>query len=140
MIQRMLQNLDDDQPIKAIDLNNATFMLANAWDNVSPDTILNCCRKAGFPVVVVEPTQDPFKSDEESAEEGGESSLWRRVDRQYPLLADVSFSQFASLDEARCYHRESNDGKLERKLWRQSSQSRMLSLEGTSQTLMMIYQ
>ena len=43
--------------------------------------------------------QDPFDSDEESVEEGGESSLWRRVVQQYPLLADVSFSQFASLDQ-----------------------------------------
>ena len=49
--------------------------------------------------VVVEPTQDPFESDEESVEEGGEPSLWRRVVQEYPLLADVSFSQFVSLDK-----------------------------------------
>ena len=95
----MLQYLDEDQPIKAINLKDATFMLAKAWDNVSPDTIQNCWRKTGFPGVVVEPTQDPFESDEESVEESGESSLWRRVVQQYPSLADVSFSQFASLDE-----------------------------------------
>ena len=99
MIRRMLQYLDEDQPIKAIDLKDATFMLAKAWDNVSTDTIQNCWRKAGFPGVVVEPMQDPFDSDEESVEEGGESSLWRRVVQQYPSLADVSFSQFASLDQ-----------------------------------------
>ena len=74
-------------------------MLAKAWDNVSPDTIQNCWRKARFPGMVVEPMQDPFDSDEESVEEGGESSLWRRVVQQYPSLADVSFSQFASLDQ-----------------------------------------
>lgn len=56
MIRRMLQYLDEDQPIKAIDLKDATFMLAKAWDNVSPDTIQNCWRKAGFPGVVIEPT------------------------------------------------------------------------------------
>ena len=95
MIRRMLQYLDEDQPIKAIDLKDATFMLAN----VSPDAFQNCWRKAGFPGVVVEPTQYPFESDEESVDEGGESSLWRRVVQQYPSLADVSFSQFASLDE-----------------------------------------
>ena len=49
--------------------------------------------------MVVEPTQDPFESDEESVEEGGDSSLWRRVVQQYSSLADVSFSQFVSLDE-----------------------------------------
>ena len=99
MIRRMLQHLDEDQPIKVIDLKDATFMLAKALDNVSPDTIQNGWRKAGFPGVVVEPMQDPFDSDEESVEEGGESSLWRRVVQQYPSLADVSFSQFASLDQ-----------------------------------------
>ena len=123
----MLQYLDEDQPIKAIDLKDATFMLAKAWDNVSSDTIQ---KKAGFPGVVVEPTQDPFESDEESVEEGGESSLWRRLDQQYPSLVCIS--------RRRCYHRESNDA--ERELWRQSNQSRMLALKGTSQTLMMIYQ
>lgn len=99
MIRRMLQYLDEDQPIKATDLKDATFMLAKEWDNVSPDAIQNCWRKAGFPGMVVEPTQYPFESDEESVDEGGESSLWRRVVQQYPSLADVSFSQFASLDE-----------------------------------------
>ena len=99
MIRRMLQYLDEDQPIKAIDLKDATFMLAKEWDNMSRDAIQNCWRKAGFPGVVVEPTQYPFESDDESVDEGGESSLWRRVVQQYPSLADVSFSQFASLDE-----------------------------------------
>lgn len=65
----MLQYLDEDQPIKVIDLKDATFMLAKAWDNVSPETIQNYWRKAGFPGVVVEPMQDPFDSDEESVEE-----------------------------------------------------------------------
>ena len=68
MIRRMLQYLDEDHPIKAIDLKDATFMLTKAWDNVSPDTIQNCWRKAGFPGVVVEPMQDPFDSDEVEVE------------------------------------------------------------------------
>ena len=115
MIRRMLQYLDEDQPIKAIDLKDATFMLAKEWDNVSPDAIQNCWRKAGFPGMVVEPTQYPFESDEESVDEGGESSLWRRVVQQYPSLADVSFSQFASLDEdgTTDNQRTGNDAKRE---------------------------
>jgi len=95
----MLQCLDEDQPMKVIDVKDATFMLAKACDNMSPDTIQNCSRKARFPGMVVEPMQDPFDSDEESVEEGGESSLCRRVIQQYPLLADVSFGQFASLNQ-----------------------------------------
>lgn len=85
--------------MKVIDVKDATFMLAKACDNMSPDTIQNCLRKAGFPGMVVEPMQDPFDSDEESIEEGGESSLCRRVIQQYPLLADVSFGQFVSLNQ-----------------------------------------
>ena len=114
MIRRMLQYLDEDQPIKAIDLKDATFMLAKAWDNVIPDTIQNCWRKAGFPGVVVEPMQDPFDSDEESVEEGGESSLWRRVVQQYPSLADVSFSQFASLDQDVTTENQMTENDVER--------------------------
>ena len=114
MIRRMLQYLDEDQPIKVIDLKDATFMLAKAWDNVSPDTIKNCWRKAGFPGVVVEPMQDPFDSGEESVEEGGESSLWRRVVQQYPSLADVSFSQFASLDQDVTTENQMTENDVER--------------------------
>lgn len=43
--------------------------------------------------------QDLFELDEESVEEGGEFSLWRRVVLQYFLLVDVLFSQFVFLDE-----------------------------------------
>lgn len=114
MIWRMLQYLHEDQPIKAIDLKDATFMLAKAWDNMSPDAIQNCWRKVGFPGVVVEPTQDPFEWDKESIEEGGESSLWRRVDQQYPSLADVSFSQFASLDEDVTTENQMTENDVER--------------------------
>ena len=114
MIRRMLQYLDEDQPIKAIYLKDATFMLAKAWGNVSPDTIQNCWRKAGFPGVVVEPMQDPFDSDEESVEEGGESSLWRRIVQQYPSLADVSFSQFASLDQGVTTENQMTENDAER--------------------------
>ena len=64
--------------------------------------------------MVVEPTQHPFESDEESVEEGGESSLWRRVVQQYPSLAGVSFSQFASLDEDVATENQMTENKVER--------------------------
>ena len=40
----------------------------------------------------------PISVRQEGIEEGGESSFWRRVVEQYPSLAEVSFSQFATLD------------------------------------------
>ena len=74
-------------------------MAAKAWDSVSLTTIKNCWRKAGFPVLVVEPTHDPFESDKEIDEEGEGSGLWNRVFQQYPSLENVPFGQFASLDQ-----------------------------------------
>ena len=94
----MLQYLDENQPIKAIDLKDAVFMMAKAWDNVSQTTIKNCWKKAGFPGEVLEPTHDPFESDEEDEGTSEERGLWGRVVQEYPLLADVPFTHFASLD------------------------------------------
>ena len=77
----------------------------------------------------------------ESVEEGGESSLWRRVVQQYPSLADVSFSQFASLDQHVTTENQMTENDVEREALEEvPNQSRMLALKGTSQTLMMIYQ
>ena len=59
MIRKTLQCVDEDKPIKAIDLKDAISMAAKAWDNVCPKTIKNCWRKTGFPELVVEPTHDP---------------------------------------------------------------------------------
>lgn len=99
MVRKMLQYLDKNKPIKAVDLKDAVFIMAKAWDNVSQTTIKNCWKKAGFPGEVLEPTQDPFESDEEdegTSEERGR--LWGRVLQEYPLQADVPFAHFASLD------------------------------------------
>jgi len=50
----------------------------------------------------------------ESVEEGGESSLWRRVVQQYPSLADVSFSQFASPDQHVTTKKQMTENDVER--------------------------
>ena len=42
MIRWMLQCLDDNKPVKEIDLKDAVFMMAKAWKNVSTTTIKNC--------------------------------------------------------------------------------------------------
>ena len=74
-------------------------MIAKALDDVIQNTIKNCWRKAGFPNKLIEPTHDPFESDEEVQKTAEESSLWDRLVRQYPSLTNVPFNQFASLDE-----------------------------------------
>ena len=50
----------------------------------------------------------------ESVEEGGEYSLWRRVVQQHPSLADVSFSQFASLDQHVTTENQMTENDVER--------------------------
>ena len=50
----------------------------------------------------------------ESVEGGGESSLWRRVVQQYPSLADVSFSQFASPDQHATTENQMTENDVER--------------------------
>ena len=45
----MLQCLDENKPVEAINLKDAVFMMAKAGDNVSITTISNCWNKAGFP-------------------------------------------------------------------------------------------
>ena len=99
MIRKMLQYLDEDKPVKAIDLKDAVFMIAKAWDNVTQNTIKNCWRKAGFPYEMTKLTHDSFESDEEVEETAEESSLWGRLVRKYPSFTNVPFNQFTSLDE-----------------------------------------
>ena len=100
MIRWMLQCLDDNKPVKAIDLKDAVFMMAKAWDNVSTKTIKNCWKKAGFSGEVEEPSHDPFESDDEDEDtdelDGG---LWGNITHHFPSLAETSFSNFVSFDD-----------------------------------------
>jgi len=100
MIRRMLQCLDDDKPVKAIDLKDAVFMMAKAWDNVSTTTIKNCWKKAGFPGEVAEPSHDPFESDDEDEDTNElDGGLWGNITHHFPSLAETSFSNFVSFDD-----------------------------------------
>ena len=73
-------------------------MMAKAWDNVSITTISNCWNKAGFPDDVAEPSHDPFESDEEEETDESGGGLWGSITHHYPSLAEISFSDFVSLD------------------------------------------
>ena len=91
MIRKTLQYIDESNPVKTVELKDAVFVMAKAWDNVSQTTIQNCWswRKSGLPGIVSDPTIDPFESDkEQEAEKEGapESVLWERVVQQYPSM------------------------------------------------------
>lgn len=99
MIRRMLQCLDENKPVGAINLKDAVFMMAKAWDDVSITAISNCWNKAGFPDVVAEPSHDPFELDEEEETDESDGGLWGSITHHCPALAEVSFSDFVSLDK-----------------------------------------
>lgn len=98
MIRRMLQCLYENKPVEAISLKDAVFMMAKAWDDVSITTISNCWNKAGFPDDVAEPSHDPFESDEEEETDESGGGLWENITHHCPALAEISFSDFVSLD------------------------------------------
>ena len=103
MIRNMLQFLDENKPIKDINLKDSVFMLAKSWYNVTATTIKNCWRKANFPDEITEATHDPFESSDEEDDETtikfGAPTIWERLVQHSPSIADLSFSQFASLGD-----------------------------------------
>ena len=101
MVRRMLQCLDEGKAVESINIKDALFMMAKAWDSVSPKTIANCWKKAGFPGEVVEPSDDPFESDDEEAvveDNDSLESLWERVGSHCPSVRNVNCQEFALLD------------------------------------------
>lgn len=98
---RMLQCLDEGKAVESINIKVALFMMAKAWDSVSANTIANCWKKAGFPGEVVEPSDDPFMSDDEEAvveDNDGLESLWERVGGYCPSVRNINCQEFALLD------------------------------------------
>ena len=115
MVRRMLQCLDEGKAVESINIKDALFMMAKAWDSVSAKTIANCWKKAGFPGEVVEPSDDPFESDDEEAvveDNDGLESLWERVGSYCPSVRNVDCHVEATeeaLDVARTDKEESQD-------------------------------
>ena len=80
----MLQSLDDNKPVKAIDLKAGVFMMAKAWDNVSNTTIKNCCKTARFSGEIAEPSHNPFESEEEYEDRGQiVGALWGSITHHF---------------------------------------------------------
>ena len=101
MVRRMLRCLNEGKAVESINIKDAMFMMAKAWDGVSSKTIANCWKKRGFPGEVVEPSDDPFESDDEEAvasEDGGLESLWERVGSHCPSVRNVDCQELALLD------------------------------------------
>ena len=98
MIRRNVQCLDENKPVEAINLKDAVFITGNTWDNVSITTMSNCWNKAGYPDEVAEPSDDPFESDEEEETNESGGGLWGSITHHCPFLAEISSSDFVSLD------------------------------------------
>ena len=98
----MLQCLDEGKTVESINIKDALFMTAKVWVSVSTKTIANCWKKVGFPEEVVEPSYDPFESDDEEAvveDNDSLESLWERVGSHCPSVRNINCQEFTLLDD-----------------------------------------
>ena len=87
-------NKDANSLLKALDIVQATNMIASSWRETSSTIIQNCFRKAGFKHHAV----DPASKTEEDPLPAPAPDVWNRVQR---WLGDVQFDEFvASKPEA----------------------------------------
>ena len=90
----MLQCLDEGKTVESINIKDALFMTAKVWVSVSTKAIANWWKKVRFPEEVVEPSYEPFESDdEEDVVEDNDSlkSLWERVGSHCPSVRNINF-------------------------------------------------
>ena len=81
-------NKDANSLLKALDIVQATNMIAASWRETSSTIIQNCFRKAGFKHHAVDPapeTEDPLPAPA--------PDVWNRVQR---CLGEVQFDEFAA--------------------------------------------
>ena len=82
-------NKDANSLLKALDIVQATNMIAVSWRETSPTIIQNCFRKAGFKHHAVDPT--PPQTEEPLP--APEPDVWNHVQR---WLGDVQFDEFSA--------------------------------------------
>ena len=82
-------NKDANSLLKALDIVQATNMIASSWRETSSTIIQNCFRKAGFKHHAV----DPASETEEDPLPAPAPDVWNRVQR---WLGDVQFDEFAT--------------------------------------------
>ena len=82
-------NKDANSLLKALDIVQATNMIAASWRETSSTIIQNCFRKAGFKHHAV----DPASKIEEDPLPAPAPDVWNRVQR---WLGDVQFDEFAA--------------------------------------------
>ena len=82
-------NKDANSLLKALDIVQATNMIASSWRETSSTIIQNCFRKAGFKHHAV----DPASETEEDPLPAPAPDVWNRVQR---WLGDVQFDEFVA--------------------------------------------
>ena len=82
-------NKDANSLLKALDIVQATNMIAASWRETSSTIIQNCFRKAGFKHHAV----DPASEIQEDPLPAPAPDIWNRVQR---WLGDVQFDEFAA--------------------------------------------
>ena len=83
-------NKDANSMLKALDIVQATNMIAKAWRDTSATIIQNCFRKAGFKHHAVDP-----EPEFEGPPPQPSPDVWNRVQR---WMGDVDFDEYATSD------------------------------------------
>ena len=100
-------NKDANSLLKALDIVQATNMIAASWRETSSTIIQNCFRKAGFKHHAVDPAPP-----EEEPLPALAPDVWNRVQR---WLGDVQFDEFAASEPEAATAQES-DGESEEEI------------------------
>ncbi|CAM1304069.1 TIGD6 (predicted) [Pycnogonum litorale] len=100
LLKRLIADIEADGDHE-ISLKDGIDLLSRAWDDVKPETVANCFRKAGFKVAEADDTMPA--GDEPSGTEGPDStaesrSVWDFIAREFNLN-DVGFDDYVAVDE-----------------------------------------
>ncbi|CAM1307615.1 TIGD4 (predicted) [Pycnogonum litorale] len=100
LLKRLIADIEAGRDHE-ISLKDGIDLLSRAWDDVKPETVANCFRKAGFKVAEADDTMPA--GDEPSGTEGPDStaesrSVWDFIAREFNLN-DVGFDDYVAVDE-----------------------------------------
>ena len=107
LIFKMLCAVDSGLDIPSVSMIDAMVMLNNAWNDVTPETIVNCFRKAGLSPYsqeqAVHDLDDPFQQDSEDLE-----SCILRLRQEAPHLVPIGVDATSIVEagDDLCTHRE----------------------------------
>ena len=85
--------MDNSTEIEAFTLKDAIYMIANAWDSVTQETVKNCWRKTGIlPITNTEESISTLTSNTVEAEQDTMNDLFRRLPYNSDMTVEGEFT------------------------------------------------